>query len=423
MSTFRFIHTGDIHLDSPLRGLAGQHGAAAERIRTATRVAFSNLIDFAIEEEVSFMIIAGDLYDGDWRDYQTGLFFIKEMGRLAKAHIPVFLIYGNHDAESQITRRLTLPENVRVFPARKAETITLDRYGVALHGQSFRQRVVSENLVPVYPAPVQGSFNIGILHTGLGGMGGHANYAPCSLDDLVNKGYDYWALAHVHQGAILHTYPHVVFCGNLQGRHIRENGAKGATVVSIDEGAVQEISRIEADVVRWLQVPVNVEGAAHCAELVDRIHRAIEDAVAHNRAARLLACRIELTGRTDLQDEILSSREQLVAEARAAALSLGDEAAWIERLSIRTLPAIATSTLQGADALSELQAIVAKAAHDPDLRSQLDADIGDLVRKLPHEAKAALEDGILKAAAEGDHAQLIDRASRYLTARLAAEGV
>jgi DNA repair protein SbcD/Mre11 len=92
--TFRFVHTGDIHLDSPLKGLAGQNGAAAERIRTATRAAFAHLVEHAVEEEVDFFIIAGDLYDGDWRDYQTGLFFVGQMGRLAKASIPVFLLYG-----------------------------------------------------------------------------------------------------------------------------------------------------------------------------------------------------------------------------------------------------------------------------------------------------------------------------------------
>lgn len=117
MRSFRFIHTGDIHLDSPLKGLADQQGAAAERIRTATRVAFENLISEAIEEHVAFVVIAGDLYDGDWRDYQTGLFFVSQMGRLAEAGIHVFLLYGNHDADSQITRRLMLPANVRAFSA------------------------------------------------------------------------------------------------------------------------------------------------------------------------------------------------------------------------------------------------------------------------------------------------------------------
>ena len=195
MGSFRFIHASDIHLDSPLKGLSGQQGAAADRIRTATRVALENLVGHAIEGEVDFVVIAGDLYDGDWRDYQTGLFFVSQMGRLAKADIPVFLLHGNHDAESQITRRLTLPVNVSVFSARKAETFQLPAFNVALHGQSFRQRDVTDNLVTTYPPPIAGCFNIGVLHTGLGGMQGHANYAPCTIEELINKGYEYWALA------------------------------------------------------------------------------------------------------------------------------------------------------------------------------------------------------------------------------------
>ena len=148
MQSFRFIHTGDIHLDSPLKGLAGQQGAAAERLRTATRTAFESLISQAIEDEVDFVVIAGDLYDGDWRDYQTGLFFVKQMGRLAQAKIPVFLLHGSRDAESQITRKLTLPTNVSVFPARKAETFRLPHLNVALHGQSFRQRDITRQSGP-----------------------------------------------------------------------------------------------------------------------------------------------------------------------------------------------------------------------------------------------------------------------------------
>lgn len=420
MGNFRFIHTGDIHLDSPLKGLAGQQSAAAERIRTATRTAFSNLIDAAIEDEVDFVIIAGDLYDGDWRDYQTGLFFIGEMGRLAKARIPAFVLYGNHDAENQITKRLTLPDNVRVFSTRKPETIRLDGCAVALHGQSFRQRAVTENLVPAYPQPVDGCFNIGVLHTGLGGMDGHANYAPCSLDDLVNKGYDYWALAHVHNRGVLHVHPHVVFCGNPQGRHMRESGAKSATLVSVQDALVRDVSTIETDVVRWTRLAVDVEGAAHCNDVIDRMRDAMEENVAKN-SGRLLACRIQLTGRTALHDEISCSHERLIAEARAAALALGDEAAWVERLVIETM-GTADASVPAMDALGELHAIVAEAPGDADLCAQLDADIGELVRKLPHEIKVELDDGILKAATDRDHQQLISRASRYLAARL-SQGV
>ena len=153
MKSFCFVHTGDIHVDSPLKGLSGDQGAASERIRTATRTALNSLITQAIEDEVEFVIIAGDLYDGDWRDYQTGLFFVKQMGRLAQANIPVFLLYGNHDAESQITRRLTLPPNVNVFASRKAETFRLPHINVALHGQSFRQRDITEQSCPGLSPP------------------------------------------------------------------------------------------------------------------------------------------------------------------------------------------------------------------------------------------------------------------------------
>ena len=233
MTDFRFLHAADIHLDSPLKGLSGHDGGTAERIRTATREAFDQLIGLAIDERVAFLIIAGDLYDGDWRDYRTGLFFTAQMGRLNEAAIPVYLLYGNHDAESQITRRLMLPENVDVFGTRKPETFRLDELGVALHGQSFREREVTENLALAYPEPIPGAFNIGVLHTGLGGMGGHENYAPCTLADLVNKGYHYWALGHVHQGQILGERPHIVFPGNLQGRHIREAGAMPKNIIDV----------------------------------------------------------------------------------------------------------------------------------------------------------------------------------------------
>jgi DNA repair exonuclease SbcCD nuclease subunit len=420
VKSFRFIHTGDIHLDSPLKGLSGQQGAAAERIRTTTRAAFDNLVSHAIEERVAFIIIAGDLYDGDWRDFQTGLFFVRQMGRLAQAKIQVFLLYGNHDAESQITRRLILPPNVQVFSSRRPTTFLLDEHTVALHGQSFRQRDISENLASAYPGPRAGCFNIGVLHTGLGGTGGHANYAPCALDDLTSKGYDYWALAHVHQATVLCKSPHVAFCGNLQGRNVRESGPKGASLVSVEEGQIAEISSLHVDVVRWSHLQVSVDQCRALVDVVDVIRQAIEGAVDVSQG-RLLACRIELTGQTELNGELLTSGEQILADIRAAALGLGEEVAWIERLVIATeSPEDGTSR---EDALGDLQRLICSAADDADLRTLLASDVGEMIRKLPHEVHADPEDVVLKAAIEGDITSLITHAGRYLTARLSTETV
>lgn len=421
MQSFRFIHTGDIHLDSPLKGLAGQQGAAAERIRTATRVALDNLVGQAIEDKVDFVVIAGDLYDGDWRDYQTGLFFVKQMGRLAQTGIPVFLLHGNHDAESQITRRLTMPANVSVFSARNAETFRLHHLNVALHGQSFRQRDITDNLVPAYPPPIAGCFNIGVLHTGLGGMQGHANYAPCAIEDLINKGYDYWALAHVHQATVLHERPHVVFCGNLQGRHIRESGPKGASLVVVEDGQVEAISPLHVDCVRWIHLLVPVARCSASGDAIDFIRQRIEEAVEREAAGRLLACRIELTGQTELHGELLASADHLLAEARAVALGLGEEVAWIERLVVAT--ASPETTASRKDALGDLQRMMETAGGDAELQARLASDLSDLIRKLPHDVRIESEDAILKAAIAGNIAGLIADTGAYLSARLAAEKV
>ena len=422
MSSFRFLHAADIHLDSPLKGLAGLDGSAAERIRTATREALDRLVGLAIEEQVAFLIIAGDLYDGDWRDYKTGLFFVSQMGRLHEAGIPVYLLYGNHDAESQITRRLTLPDNVRVFGSRKPQSCQIDDLGVVLHGQSFGKRDVTDNLALAYPDPVNGAFNIGVLHTGLGGMGGHENYAPCSLNDLVNKGYDYWALGHVHQAQVLNERPHIVFPGNLQGRHVRETGAKGASLVTVEGGEVMDLVTLHSDVVRWSLVPVDMENATNIGEAVDRVRHAIENAVVTFADGRMLACRIELRGRTEIHGQLLAAEDRLLAEARSSALGLGEDTAWVEKVVIATESVLSPETLaEREDAVGELQRMLQEAGTDADLLHEIETDVGEMIRRLPHEVRADVEDIVLKAAIDGDHAALIAAVTPYLSARLMAE--
>ncbi|MCB1740776.1 MAG: DNA repair exonuclease [Gammaproteobacteria bacterium] len=418
---FRFIHTADIHLDSPLRGLARHEGGAVQRLRSATREAFDNLVTLAIDEQVDFVVIAGDLYDGDWRDFHTGLYFASRMSRLAGAGIKVYLLHGNHDAESQITRRLSLPDNVKVFGARRPQSYVDETLRVALHGQSFRQRDVTDNLARAYPEPIPDLFNIGVLHTALGGMGGHENYAPCSLDDLVSKGYDYWALGHVHAAQVLHEHPHVVFAGNLQGRHARETGPKGARLVTVEDGQLSECTMLYADVVRWTALPIAVDECRREADVVDAIRQAIERAVVDESEGRLLACRIELGGRSPLHAELLASSEHLLAQARAAALAAGEDAAWVEKLVISTRPASAAGADgEGLDAIDELRSLLAEAVDDPDLVRRLDEDVLDMVRKLPIEVRREAEDPLLLAAMDGDLEKLLTEVSAYLHARLSA---
>jgi DNA repair protein SbcD/Mre11 len=173
------LHAADIHLDSPLRGLSMYEDAPTAELRSATRRAFDGLVDLAIEDEVGLVLLAGDVFDGDWPHYATGAHFVRQMLRLQEAGIAVVAIAGNHDAESKLTKSLRLPGNVTMLSTRRPQTWTNEELGVAVHGQGYATPAVLEDLCRAYPAPVPGLINIGLLHTSADGRPGHERYAPC----------------------------------------------------------------------------------------------------------------------------------------------------------------------------------------------------------------------------------------------------
>ena len=254
-----------------MRGLDRYEGAPVARLRTATRRALENLVALCIEEKAAFLLLAGDVFDGSWKDYSTGLFFAAQMTRLREARVPVVIVRGNHDAASAITKALPLPDNVHELGSRKAESFELKNAEVVIHGQSFAQRATTDDLAARYPDALRGVLNVGLLHTCLDGREGHERYAPTSLETMRAKGYDYWALGHVHAREVLSREPWIVFPGNLQGRHARETGAKGASVVTVEDGSVREVEHRALDVVRWEQLALDVSEATDALEVVDRV--------------------------------------------------------------------------------------------------------------------------------------------------------
>ncbi|MGC4056230.1 MAG: DNA repair exonuclease [Paludibaculum sp.] len=298
---FQFLHAADLHLDSPLTGLARYEGLPAGEIRNASRLALARLVDCAVERRVGFVILAGDIYDGSWRDAATGLYFAGQMARLRQAGIAVYLIQGNHDAESVMAKSIRLPENVHTFTGRKATSIEVPGVPVVVHGQSFVTRATEANLAVQYPARVEGRFNIGVLHTSLSGFEGHAPYAPCSLDDLSAKGYDYWALGHVHNTRILCRDPYVVFPGNLQGRNIRETGPKGAFVVSVDDGLrVEDCSFVALSSFQWRVAEVDLTGCENLTGLHRRVEAELRLILGSTGDDSQLVVRLRLMGPTVL---------------------------------------------------------------------------------------------------------------------------
>jgi exonuclease SbcD len=414
MTAFKFLHTADIHLDSPLRGLARYEGVPVEQVRMATRDALTKLIDIALEEGVAFVIIAGDLFDGAWDDFSTGLYFCGAMRRLKDAAIPVYIAYGNHDADSLQTKRLPLPENVHVFGTRGPQTFIDEATGVALHGQSYKTRDPGGDLSAAYPAAIEGRLNIGVLHTALeGGRPPHAAYAPCSPSQLASKGYDYWALGHVHTHEVVSADPYIVFPGNLQGRNIRECGPKGALLVSVVDTAVAGLAFAACDAVRWARVAVDVADCASLEEVETRVRDALAVARVDEADGRPMVARVTLVGRTALHGDLVQRLGVLREDVRALATGISDDL-WIEKVVLGTEGLAAT--VGDAPEIDEIAGLLEQGLADGQLRDALSDDFGQLFGRIPPEL--AEDSELLAAARKGDFDAILQDAAAALRSRL-----
>lgn len=392
----KFLHAADIHLDSPLRGLNDYEGAPADEIKVASRRALENLVDLAISEQVDFVLIAGDLYDGDWKGYNTGRFFIKQMFRLREANIRLYLIQGNHDAASKMTKALRLPVNhdgsQPMLSHTKPQTIVLEDLGVAIHGRGFAKAAENDNLAKDYPHATPGLFNIGMLHTSLTGAEGHEPYAPCSINDLRSKRYDYWALGHVHSREILPKNPQpddppIVFPGNIQGRHIRETGEKGCMLVTLDENGRAQPEFRSLDVFRWHHLEIDATGTERGDDILSQFESLLAEAMKNN-AGLPLALRVSVSGVCSADSQFRSDPVRWENEFRAAALGVAGENVWIEKVRFRTATDEDLGSLADTDGpIGELIHYVEKLTTDDHSLGELCAELDSLMRKLPNELK------------------------------------
>jgi DNA repair exonuclease SbcCD nuclease subunit len=413
----KFLHAADIHLDSPLRGLEKYEGAPVEKIRLATRHALQNLVALAIEQKVDFVLLAGDTFDGDGKDWNTALFFVKQMGRLADANIPVLMISGNHDAISKMTRSVVLPRNVTLLGTRKCETVRLEELQVAVHGQSFQTPAVTENMVPGYPSAVKNWFNIGLLHTSLDWSGGeHDRYAPCKPDDLEGKEYHYWALGHIHKREA--KKGNVQYSGNIQGRYIKESGAKGCLLVTVETWSEPRIEFQPLDVFRWESCLVDATGGADGDELMIRFQK---------EAARLseehegmpLGLRVTFRGRCAAHAELARSPDRWMNQVRSAVADIGSGNIWVEKVKLDTQEEIIRVQPSEDGPLGELAQLVREFSSNDYRLSELSAELNDLVAKLPPELKEGAD--LLPVSDPAWLRQLIGQAEPLLAARLGKE--
>lgn len=359
----RFLHAADLHLDSPLRAQALKNPLLADALRHASRSVLARIVDLAIAEQVTALLLAGDVFDGGVVDVTSRAALAMELGRLGRAGIPAVLIRGNHDALLDLERYGPIGPSVTVLTAARP---TLDLPGVAIHGIGFETRHVQDSLLPRYPRPTPGIVNVGLMHTSLGGSPDHDPYAPCAEADLLGHGYDYWALGHIHQRFERRAERCLaVMPGIPQGRSIRETAGGSVTMVTVDLDGIRATAR-PVDLLRFATVAVDLDG---CDDPV----AAIADALAAARPAdAALAARVVLTHAAAFAGDHSYARA-LVAEAADALPHVHVETVRLHRVAPQTAPGV----------LADLAMLMRQDAATPGVRDEAAAALDDWRRALP----------------------------------------
>ena len=375
----KILHTADIHLDSPLRSLALRDPDLRDQVHTATRSAFTRIVDTAIAESVSALLIAGDLFDGAERSARTAAYLTGQLDRLRESGIRAFYIKGNHDAENPLTGELSLPDNVHIFDGRGGKVQLSE--DIWIHGVSFANRHAPESLLPKYPAPVGGAINIAMLHTSLAGAVGHDPYAPCTVNDLVAAGFDYWALGHVHRRQVHAETPWIVMPGTPQGRDIGEPGPKSATLLTI--GQTIEIAEVQTSLVEFLNVEIDVSQAGNEDGLRDLLRQVLRD-TANSLTSDSGVIRLSLTGSAPRRWQIL--RDQDVWEEAASQYARETGNLWLDKLVFN----LSDVTETGSSASDELAAIMATIRQEPGFVETSRAKLETILAELPAQRRGEL---------------------------------
>jgi DNA repair protein SbcD/Mre11 len=268
MKRISFIHAADLHLDSPMLGLKSLPTDIFTRVKESTFAALKKITAAAMQYEVDFVILAGDLFDGEDRSLRAQSRFLTEMIKLAEKKIPVYIVHGNHDHLNGTWVHLDMPENVHLFNHQVETKVLKTKQGAVIHlyGFSYPQRHVYEKKINDYQKVPGADFHIGILHGNESSGQEHDNYAPFTVKELYEKGYDYWALGHIHKRRILSEDPPIVYPGNIQGRNKKETGAKGFYHVELTESGAA-LDFIESSDVIWEEASIDASDARSFYEI------------------------------------------------------------------------------------------------------------------------------------------------------------
>ncbi|MGE7876415.1 metallophosphoesterase family protein [Peribacillus muralis] len=394
MSSVKFIHAADLHLDSPYSGLKGLPSTILKELRESPFKSFQNIINEAIFHQVDFIVLSGDLFDGENRSLRTQVRMRAEMEKLQQFQIPAYIIHGNHDHLSGTWITVEQPENVHVFSGQTEVKLfeKMDGTSVHLYGFSYPRRRVKERVIETYKKSEGADYHIGLLHGNLEGNAEHSPYAPFSLKELADRDFDYWALGHIHKHQVVSEDPLVIYSGNIQGRNRKESGEKGCLLIELD-GESRKHTFLGTSEVIWDSEMIEVTGDGGFDTIFKQCKGLIEQKCLDGRSY-LLEIQLDARGNAAGVAEYLEDLTRILQDEEQAEVFI-----WVYKIKL-------THTMQ-MNRSSEISPFVAEV-------SQLASEFEEMEASLAPLYHHPIARRYLDSMERKDQESLLDDAERYL---------
>ena len=295
----RFIHCADLHLDRSFEGLYLMNESVDELLEINEKV-LESIVSVAIQEAVDFVLLVGDTFHQNRPSLKTQHQFFTQMSRLEVAHIPVYLSFGNHDYYEEARYWFDFPKNVHLFTEETVQTITGEtKQGVSycISGFSYQKPWLDESKVAQFPRR-QGTYHIGMYH---GDQQGE-HYAPFVVQEMKQKGYDYWALGHIHVATTLSTQPPIIYPGTPQGHTQKEKETPGILLVTLTQGEATW-EAIPVHQLSWQEITLSLAGVSNQRMALEKIQNLFT-------VSKKALIRLVLSETTDLPKNWLNAKEK-----------------------------------------------------------------------------------------------------------------
>ena len=227
----KFIHTGDLHLGLKFQNVSFSRDKAIER-RRELWTTFERIVKHAIDENVDFLFIAGDLFEEAY--FTIGdITRVRDNFRNAE-NVNIIISAGNHDFKGRksLYNRIEWTENVCIFNENGIQRKDFPDLNTSIYGYSWDSMEISQHELfqGMEESIDKNKNNILVIH---GDVVNKSNYLPLDIKILKELNMDYIALGHIHKPEVLGK--NIAYCGSPEPLDFGETGKRGIIKGSIKD--------------------------------------------------------------------------------------------------------------------------------------------------------------------------------------------